>query len=277
MSPRVPTIAAVMTVHNRRDLTLTCLRSLLTTQTPTPARITVFLVDDGCTDGTGAAVAEQFPDVVVIAGTGSLFWAAGMALAESRALETGPDLLLWLNDDVTLDPDAIVRLLAVHEQHPDAIIVGATRDPVTGRGSFGARSLVGHHPQRFASLPPCEEPQVVEAFNGNIVLVPRIAHQRVGPIDGSFAHAYADDDYSLRALRSGVPAVACASTLGTCEFVPSPPLEGRTPLARWRALQAPTRRPWHSQVRYLRRHAGWRWPWYLMAGYAKVTLLQELQ
>ena len=80
-------LAALLTCHNRRDQTLRCLASLATAKEVVSTRVDVdtFLVDDGCSDGTAAAVRSRFPDVHVIAGTGCLFWCGGMRLAWTHA------------------------------------------------------------------------------------------------------------------------------------------------------------------------------------------------
>ena len=50
-------IAAVMAVHNRRDLTLACLDSLRAQQLA-GGTLDVFVLDDASTDGTAAAVSR---------------------------------------------------------------------------------------------------------------------------------------------------------------------------------------------------------------------------
>ena len=69
-------IAAVLAVHNRRDLTLACLRSLRAQQVPGVA-LDVFVLDDASSDGTSEAIAEQFPEVTVLHGDGSCTGTAG--------------------------------------------------------------------------------------------------------------------------------------------------------------------------------------------------------
>src|SRR6476620_8947755 len=97
-------VAVIMTVHNRREKTLACLRSVAASRSPS-VDYQVFIVDDGSTDGTSQAVQTEFPAASVIGADGDLYWAAGMALAESAAREHAWDVLLWLNDDVELIPD----------------------------------------------------------------------------------------------------------------------------------------------------------------------------
>jgi glycosyltransferase involved in cell wall biosynthesis len=263
-------LAVVMTCHNRRDRTLRCLGSL-DVQDVRDVQMRLYVTDDGSTDGTAAAISGTGIPARVIAGDGDLYWAAGMAMAERAAMDEDPDLLLWLNDDVTLDPDALARLMTVHEQAPEAIVVGNVRDQDTGLKTYGGRNRRGGHPQRFLAAPSAAQIRPVSAFNGNVVLVPRGVRNVVGPIDGLFEHAYADDDYGIRASKLGVAMVCAAGTVGTCS--PNPPRPGPSGVrAAWRELQTPTSMPWRSQVRYLRRHGGALWPAYLVWGYGKAIM-----
>ena len=79
-------IAAVLTAYSRREKTLACLAALRSQQLPPNVSLQVFLTDDASPDGTGSAVGSEFPEVIVLAGTGSLFWAGGMRLAFGEAL-----------------------------------------------------------------------------------------------------------------------------------------------------------------------------------------------
>jgi hypothetical protein len=179
------TIAALLTCHNRREHTLACLESLRTTAIP-GITVDVHLVDDASNDGTAEAVAAAYPDVEISRGTGDLFWGGGMRLAFTRAVPTRPDYLLWLNDDVVLDPDALKRLLATYAtlcagRQPLSVVVGSTRDPQTGATTYGGvrrTSLLRR--MAFAQVAPTDTPQSCDTMNGNVVLVPRSVYSVVG-------------------------------------------------------------------------------------------------
>ncbi len=49
--------------------------------------LSVYLVDDGSSDGTGDAVRQAYPSVSVIRGDGTLFWNRGMRKAWEDALK----------------------------------------------------------------------------------------------------------------------------------------------------------------------------------------------
>src|SRR5437016_7331 len=99
-----------MASHNRREITLRCLASLSEQVGLEDVVMTVFLLDDGSTDGTAQAVSGRFPSVRLLKGDGSLFWAGGMRKAMAVAMAEVFNLYLWLNDDTCLFPDSIDRL-----------------------------------------------------------------------------------------------------------------------------------------------------------------------
>lgn len=198
-------ITAILTVHNRRDLTLKCLHGL-SGETTAGVDLDIVLVDDGSTDGTAAAIAEAFPWVKVLHGDGSLFWCGGMRVAEQDALTNSPDLILWLNDDIDLEVGGIARLLETWretDQPTRTIVAGALCDPATGEVTYSGYSRVASAIFRLQRKKPTKEPQKIDAFNGNLVLIPFEVAKRLGGISERFSHHYADFDYGLRARQLG--------------------------------------------------------------------------
>lgn len=216
-------IAVLMTCHNRRDKTLTCLRNLgIAVGKAGNAATTVFLVDDGSDDGTADVVAKTFPDVRVMHGSGKLYWARGMRKAWEAALaeRTDWDGYLWLNDDVQLDEDAVERTVIESGRCPGDVIVGALRDGMSGRRVYG----VGDD----------------GLFTGSFVFVPQAAFRKVGMLSDAYRHAWADYDYALMCRRADVAYSCMDSTVGVTESHPLRPcLNGLTFRERLRMLKNP--------------------------------------
>ena len=121
------TIAALLTVHNRREKTIACLDNLFKQDLPPGVDLKVYLTDDGCTDGTREEVTERFPQVTIIDGDGSLFWNRGMVVAWKKAAMSTPDYYLWLNDDTFIYSNTIKHLLESSSMHENkSVIVGTT-------------------------------------------------------------------------------------------------------------------------------------------------------
>jgi GT2 family glycosyltransferase len=273
----LPRVVALVAAHNRRETTLKAIDSLLQATDNNRVDLSVVLVDDGSSDGSGQAVSDTFGQrVTVIRGDGSYYWARGMKVAEDAALKSATDFLLWLNDDVVLFAGAVDQLLAA-EDSPlcmgRAIVVGSMRS-LSGETTYGGLHRFGHHPLRYSLETPGDEPRLVEAGNGNAVLIPVSVLRAIGGIDGGFAHALADIDFTRRASRFGVPVVIAAGYVGICERNP-PPVWIRPDVSvsqRWRALLGPKGLPPRSLARFLSRHGGPLWPIFFVSPYLATFL-----
>jgi GT2 family glycosyltransferase len=266
-------LAVLLTCHNRRDKTLACLEALL----PQNDSLQVYLVDDGSTDGTGAAVQTHYPQVKVIPGNGNLFWNGGMSLAFATAMQSNYDYYLWLNDDTLLYPDAISRLLETAQQHDRAIVVGAVQDPQSGILSYGGyRRAQGWHPLKFELVPPQDTAQPCLTFNGNCVLVPRSAVEAIGNLDPSFTHSTGDLDYGLRFQQQGGSVWLAPGFLGNCEYNPlrhqAWEAAGLSLRERWHKINQPRGLPMREWQVFARRHAGVFWRLYWLLPYVRLVL-----
>jgi GT2 family glycosyltransferase len=214
-----PRLVVLMSCHNRRDTTLTCLEAIYAQDVPCD----IYLVDDGSSDGTSEAVRARYWEVKIIPGDGNLFWGGGMQLAFSEALKAGYDFYIWLNDDTKLVPNALSLLLNTHRQlaaqgQPNSIVAGSTRDAVTGQLTYGGMVRLSRWRRlNFSLLTPTEQPQECETMCGNCVLIPHTVAAQVGTIDGDiFTHEFGDWDYGLRARQLGCSVWIAPGYIGTC-------------------------------------------------------------
>jgi GT2 family glycosyltransferase len=269
-APDSPKLIAIIACHQRRDLTREALRSFFDQDTEVPRiSVSAVVVDDGSTDGTTEMIENEFPRAKVVAGDGSLYWSGGMRLAEDVARTADYTWLLWLNDDVALDSDAIARLLVVADSCKGAIVVGAVRDPVTAETTYSGLRLSRWHPLRATRVEPGPDPVPADTFNGNVVLVRREICEAVGGIDRAFVHSAGDMDYGLRARRLGFGIVVAAGHVGSCARGERPLLNAPTLWERWRVFIGPKGFPPRARARYLRRHGGALWPLFWIVPYLK--------
>jgi len=264
-------IVVIIACHNRKALTSKCVQALINQENGSDVSfgLDLILVDDGSTDGTADLVKQLLPRAKIICGDGSFFWAKSMAVAEKAALKMSFSHLIWLNDDNILDSDAFARLIRISRENPLAIIVGATRDPVSGALTYGGLNKMGYHPQRFKQVPKSPDLQQVDTFNGNLVFIPRKVHDRVGLIDGDFSHSYADIDYGLRARLIGIPILQAPGTFGRCARSKSTDETRFNIYKRWKFLESPKGLPFRCQRRFLKKHGGKLWLLFLLGGYLK--------
>jgi GT2 family glycosyltransferase len=258
-----PRIAALLTSHNRRDMTVTCIERL-NEQEGTDAEVRIFLLDAASSDGTAEAVSARFDGVTVLRGRADHFWNRGMHAAFAHAMSQGRfDFYLWVNDDTVLDDDALAHLLTTHERldraHPEPmIIVGATRDPETGDISYGGmRRSDDGSPLRFERVPPSETPVRADTMNGNFVLISSDVVERVGNLDPTFFHGLGDFDYGLRASDAGCSIWVAPGTIGTCR--PNKWPSGLVNRLRF-VFFGPKRMRFRGWWTFARRWGGRRWP-----------------
>jgi len=265
-------IAALLTCHNRREKTLTCLGALFDQVLGKKINTQVYLVDCGSTDGTVEAVRDRFPRVKLLLQDDNLFWCGGMRLAFEEAMKGDFDYYLWLNDDNTLLPGAIHTLLHTAQEvqeHDgrDCMVVGSTRDPETGRRTYGGLVQPSKwRPLDFRPVEPSHEPQRCDTMNGNCVLIPQNIVRSLGNLSAEFTHAIGDTDYGLRARDKGFSLWVAPGYVGECSRNPLPAwVNPETYLKdRLKSLQSPKGLPPREWIAFTRRHTGLRWPIYLL-------------
>ena len=233
-------IAALLTVHNRKDKTLASLRGLMDQILPDGCLLDVVLTNDGCTDGTEIAVRDEFPSVNIIEGDGNLFWNRGMYKAWERASQTNDyDFYLWLNDDTVLLPGALSALIEEAKEKPDSVIVGSAHstddaNKLTYGGHYAGRRIM---PNGYL--------QKCQTFNGNMVLVSKYIFHLIGNLDWTYEHAIGDLDYGWMVTRSGNCNYVSREFRGVCDNNPRPP--------KWTQPDVPFKTRWknyHSPLGY---------------------------
>lgn len=245
------TIAVLMTVHNRREMTLRCLDGIYAAMLPADTMLDVYMTDDGCTDGTREAVAGRFPSVKIVDGDGTLYWNHGMRKAWDAAASVGYDYYLWMNDDVIPYPEFLEVLLRdAGETGGRACLSGVTVDAEKGWITYGGRV-------KGARVPCAGKLTEVEFFNGNIALVPAVVYEAVGNLDPYFSHGKGDFDYGLRVRKAGFRNYQCGEPLGTCSSNKGLPswCDPAVPLRkRWKAMLRPTGMPPRETFYFDRKH-----------------------
>lgn len=231
-------IAVLITCHNRVAKSISCLENLFACEVSGEYEFKVFLVDDGSTDGTGAAVRSAFPQVEVIDGDGQLFWNRGMHLAWSMASRRPFDAYVWLNDDTNLFSDALVTMLkAAEATRFQSVICGTTVSPDgSGRITYGGFDSGGARIVPNGELTPCSW------FNGNCVLIPSGVFSVVGMNDPAYRHSLGDFDYGVRARKAGFQLVVAHAVIGLCadhDVEPRWRRKGIPLIERLRALYGP--------------------------------------
>lgn len=261
-NPAPARLAALVTCHNRREMTLSCLEALYLQALPPELHLKVLLLDDGSSDGTAESVRELYPAAEIIQGNGSLYWNRGMHLIFGVALSRHYDYCLWLNDDTILLEGALLSLLkTVTEKTAEVtgpvIVAGAAKDPATGMTNYGGLRRTRSHLLHFTVVDPTDDPQPCDTMSGNLVLLTGGAAQALGNLDPHFTHMFGDLDYGLRAVAQGGRIWLAPRHAATCESHVYPWRSSEVgPREMMTQLRSPKGLHFQELWRYARRHAG---------------------
>lgn len=199
-------VFVIIPVHNRKALTHDCLRSL---ENQTWKNFRVIVVDDGSTDGTADMLRIEFPDVIVLPGTGDLFWTAAINLGINYALSRGATHILTLNNDTVAAPDFMNAMMCWSAEKPEALLGALDIDIKTGKPNYGGEIIDATWGTYKHLLPGLTQDQHhglhrVSLFPGRGLMIPVKVFKTVGLFaEKALPHYMADYDFTYQAGRKG--------------------------------------------------------------------------
>ena len=203
----LPTVSVIIPTYNRKDLLREVLNSLAQ-QTYPKDHFEVIIVDDGSTDGTAAISTEYFPFVL------RYFWQSNQGDAIARNLGVGQsqaDILVFLDDDMFVEPDYLAYLIREHAEYQNRITVG----------------VVNIRPEETTPLTLAIDTSLTPNFNSaevaftdvfsNNMSIWREAYLKIGMMKGldfPGSSMWCDLDFNYRAYQQGFQ--FCRSTKAIC-------------------------------------------------------------
>ncbi|PYS24718.1 MAG: hypothetical protein DMF72_04590 [Acidobacteria bacterium] len=171
------------------------------------ANFGIILVEDGCVDETVASCREQFPDVEMLHGDGTLWWSGAINLGTQYALDNGAELIMWINDDVLVAPDTIERLVATIRRNGVRTVACARTKSTDPNIPDWKGEAPAWHPdagKNLRELPEYGDVSIQHPPGGRAVVIPAQCFRDVGFIDvKNFPHYWADHDFHYRAMQAG--------------------------------------------------------------------------
>jgi GT2 family glycosyltransferase len=165
----------------------------------------VVVVDNASTDDSVAQIRRAFPSLLIIESQTNLGFAGGCNLGMKHALGEGADYVWLLNNDTTVDPEALSALVARAESSPSVGAVGSVlffmdrpdRVQIWGGGQV---SFFSGRPVVFTIR--VGEPKL-QFLCAASMLIPRAALLSVGLLDEGFFMYWEDTDYCFRLRKAG--------------------------------------------------------------------------
>lgn len=227
----------IIPVHNRQEITFTCLNQLK--ELGYLQKYQIVVVDDGSTDGTPELVARHFPEVQILFGDGNLWWTGAVVKGMQYAHSQGAEYLIWLNDDTLPSSGTIPLMLDDCFHHPNHIISAQCYSS----SNLQHPTYGGHKKYLLSSklvFTPPDKVAEVDFLSGNLVCFPRSVIDTIGyPPCQNLPHCLADIAYTWQAKIAGYKLKVIGSATAVCSFNPfeegwtSSPIPMRT---RWKQL-----------------------------------------
>lgn len=210
-----PSVGIVIVNWNLAHETLACLESVFQMDY---RAFQAVVVDNGSTDGSPARIGAAYPQVTQIVNGVNRGFAAGANLGLDWALAQGSAYVLVLNNDTTVAPDLLARLVAAAESDPQTC-----GEPGRTIGILSPRILYFDEPERTWHLAarwhrwlpmPVHvwegSGQVIEAdfVSGCAMMLRRSLLEQVGGFDASYFMYGEDIDLCARAKEAGYRVVA---------------------------------------------------------------------
>ncbi len=210
METNLNTIYIVMTTFNRINYCIECIKSIYN---QSYKDYEIILVDDNSSDGTFNKISKIFPEVILLKGTGDLWWAGATNMACDYALKKEAQIVLTLNDDLILDKDYLKVMFEAYKKEPNSLIgslsISYEKTPkllfagVISHSYWTARTEKrGDYFKPYSFNNKGLLPTVF--LPGRGTLIPKKVFKAIGLFDyHNFPQYYADHDFSIRAQRNG--------------------------------------------------------------------------
>jgi glycosyltransferase involved in cell wall biosynthesis len=205
MDKTAPAVSVIVPVYNARDTIEKCLAAIRAQEGVGPGEVELIVVDDASIDGSAEAAEGKCDKLVRMEQN------RGAAAARNRgAGQAAAEILVFVDADVILQPEALSVLLKLFRENPDihAAVGRYTREPALP-------GLINEYHNAFTRYHHDLSPEVIDWFWGALGAVRKEAFNQAGGFDERYQGASAEDmELGLALARSGFKIVYCKEAEG---------------------------------------------------------------
>ena len=203
-----PVVVAVVLNWNNPTDTVDCVKSLKGSTYP---NLETVIVDNGSSDDSVTTFRETFPELNVLETGQNLGYAGGNNIGIGHALPRGAAYVFLVNNDVTVAPETVSRLVDAAEQQPEAAATGPLvfwrAEPTRLYAAYGSvdysEAIVKLRGRNADSHGQFASTMAVDWVLGCAILLRREAVEDVGTFDERFFAYHDEVDWCTRARKKG--------------------------------------------------------------------------
>ena len=198
-----PKVTIIMLTWNQLEDTTECLESLKKITYP---NFKIMVIDQGSESNDAEIIQEKYPQIKVIKNRKNEGFCRGNNIGAKIALKENPDYLLFMNNDTTVEPDFLDKLIEFSERNPKVGIAGPLilnyyeRDKVYSCGGRANKFSFDYQEYKFILKKPRTD---LNFISGCAILVKKQVIDKVGLWDEDFFSYWEDTDWCLRAEIAG--------------------------------------------------------------------------
>jgi len=206
-------IYIIIPVYNRINKTIKCINSI---HKQNRKDVKIIVVDDGSTDNTKKIINEKYPEIIILNGTGYLFWTGAIHLGVNHVLSIclDKDWILLLNNDTELENECINKLVKLSEKYNRKTIVGALSVDLKDKNTIIKSGTIvkswflnlNHQILNKHNISYAKSKDEIEAnlLTGRCLLHPVEIFKEIGNYNSQkLPHYGGDDEFTARARAAG--------------------------------------------------------------------------
>lgn len=203
-----PPVAVVVLNWNLPEETIACVESILLS---TYLNYEIIVVDNGSTDNSVSTIRGRFPWLELIVSKENLGYTGGNNLGIRWAEERGSEYILILNNDTTVSPTLLKKLVDLIETDPSLGILGPAIYYYNQLNRFWRLGAVqtawSPFPKEIGrnalDKGQFQSPFSVDYVTGCAMWVKTKVFREIGLFDESYFMYYEDADFCCRAIKAG--------------------------------------------------------------------------
>ncbi|MCX8128610.1 MAG: glycosyltransferase family 2 protein [Clostridia bacterium] len=196
--------AIIILTYNGIKNTIDCIESL---KKQTYKNYDIVLVDNKSEDYTVEIVKARFRNVLVIENMENLGYAGGNNVGLSYCISMGYKYVFVINNDITLEPDALEKLIHFSESHNDVCVVGPVNHSFFNKEEtqflYSSLLMEKYEFRVYTDAENGRKEYETDYVNGAAMLIKTQVLKDIGLFDDNYFLFWEESDLCLRIRRHG--------------------------------------------------------------------------